>query len=174
MHDHDHPHHHGGGHEHPAPRPIGPGHNRPQATTQWQVPHLPEGSAPPIAPTNQDLDLVEDSFVENFARASDPTSFLRLAGIPFVGVDSKGSRLHLLRVELEHRTDVGAISPLLGGEGMRYDPLPARLVSQRRRLLFIYHDGQQQAALDFAEARALKDQSAASKFAIASGGDDAL
>ena len=46
---------------------------------------------------------------------------------------------------------------------MRYDPLPARLVSQRRRLAFVYHDGRSVERLDFVEARRLTDQSAASR-----------
>jgi hypothetical protein len=87
-------------------------------------------------------------------------------GKPFVGVDGSGRRLHLLRVETESITDVGAVAPLLGGEGVRYDPLPARLVSQRRRLAFVYHDGRSVERLDFAEARRLTDQSAASRFAL--------
>ena len=73
---------------------------------------------------------------------------------------------HLLRVEIEGLTDVGAVSPLLGGAGVRYDPLPARMVSQRRRLAFVYHDGRRIVRLHFAEARALRDDSAPSQIAI--------
>jgi hypothetical protein len=120
----------------------------------------------PTPPAERDLDLVETSFVEGFGRAPDPTSFLRLASIPFVGVAADGRRLHLLRVEIEGLTDVGAVSPLLGGAGVRYDPLPARMVSQRRRLAFVYHDGRRIVRLHFAEARALRDDSAPSQIAI--------
>ncbi len=141
-------------------------HNRPKAATQWQVPHRPEGAAAPPMVPERDLDLVEASFVEGFARCSDPTSFLRLAGIPFVGVDADGRRLHLLRVETESLTDVGAVAPLLNGEGVRYDPLPARLVSQRRRLSFVYHDGSGTVRLAFAETRRLRDESGGSRFAL--------
>ena len=42
--------------------------------------------------------------------------------------------LNLLRVEVEDVTDVGSAVPLIGGQGMRYDPFPAKLVSRRRRL----------------------------------------
>ena len=161
MHDdHDHPADHG--HDHAHPHAL-PGHNRKAA--QWQVAHLP-GAEDLTPPAERDVDLVETSFVEGFERTSDPTSFLRLAGIPFVGVDGTGRRLHLLRVEIESLTDLGAVSPLLNGEGMRYDPLPARLVSQRRRLAFVYHDGRGVVRLDFAEARRLRDESAASRFAV--------
>ena len=109
----------------------------------------------PITPRERDLDLVEASFVEGFTRCSDATSFLRLAGIPFVGVAAYGRQLHLLRVEIKDITDVGSAVPLLGGEGMRYDPLPEKLVSRRRHLSFVYHDGGQVVHLGFAEVRAL-------------------
>jgi hypothetical protein len=161
---HDHEHSHGHDHDHHA---AGPGHNRPKGAVQWQIAHRPEAVEDPTPPAERDLDLVEASFVEGFVRAPDPTSFLRLANIPFVGVDRSGRRLHLLRVETESMTDVGALAPLLGGEGVRYDPLPARMVSQRRRLAFAYHDGQRVVRLDFSQARALVDESAASRFTIA-------
>ena len=109
-----------------------------------------------------DLDLVEASFVESFATTKDVTSFLRLAGIPFVGADAAGRRFNLLRVEVEEVSDVGAVMPLVGGAGYRYDPLPARFVSRRRKLAFAYHDGAETLSLDFAAARALKDIDAAS------------
>jgi hypothetical protein len=152
--------------EHPTLAPGGPGHNRPAA--QWQTPHLPDGAAAGEPPEVRDLDLLETSFVEGFGRASDPTSFLRLAGIPFVGVDRAGCRLHLLRVELEDLTDVGAVSPLLGGQGVRYDPLPSQMVARRQRLAFVYHDGRQMVRLAFTEARALIDESAGARFELAS------
>ncbi len=167
-------HHHGHGHDHHHQRHVHPhpgsaagsGHNRPRAPVQWQVPHRPEGEQIESTPAERDLDLVEKSFIEGFVRALDPTSFLRLASIPFVGVDASGRRLHLLRVETQSLTDVGAVAPLLGGEGVRYDPLPAKLVAQRQRLSFVYHDGRNTTRLDFAEARKLADESAASQFAL--------
>ncbi|TIY05739.1 hypothetical protein [Mesorhizobium sp.] len=56
--------------------------------------------------------------------------------------------------------------PLVGGNGVAYHPLPARLASHRRRLVFIYHDGNAQKPLGFAAARTLTDRSAASQFAV--------
>jgi hypothetical protein len=163
-HDHDH-HHHGDGHHHPHPL----GHNGPAGRpVQWQTPHLPpdQTQEPPVDLGMVDLDLVETAFLEGFARAPDPSSFLRLAGIPFVGETAEGSRLHLLRVETEDLVDVGAVMPLVGGAGVAYHPLPTRLTSHRRRLAFIYHDGAEQKHLGFAAARALTDRSAASQFAL--------
>lgn len=141
---------HDGPHDHPHPH----GHNARRAA-QWQTPHLPPGEPHQVAEPEADIDLVEASFVEGFSRCSDPTSFLRLARIPFSGTDGGGRQLHLLRVEIEDVTDVGSAVPLLGGQGMRYDPLPAALVSRRRRLSFAYHDGEQIVRLDLAATRAL-------------------
>lgn len=138
---------------------AGPGHNRPGASpAQWQTPHLPkgsevqvdEGAAPP------DADLVEGSFVEGFSTASDPTSFLRLAGIPFTATDETGKRLCLLRVQLDQTTDVGSVTPHLGGQSYRYDPLPSKLVSRRQRLRLVYHDGETLREFSFQKARCLK------------------
>lgn len=141
--------------DHHAP---GPGHNAPpRRPLQWQTPHLPPVHAGPDdqPPGEQDLDMVEAAFAEGFATASDPTSFLRLAGIPFAATGTDGAALGLLRVELDSVADVGSITPRLGGGTFRYDPLPAKMVSRRRRLRFVYHDGTGLRSLGFAEARAL-------------------
>lgn len=161
---HDHAHDHGGGHSHGHSH--GHGHNHPPArATQWQTPHLPHDHAhdAPEDPRATDLDLVEAAFAEGFASASDVTSFLRMAGVPFVGEDATGRRFHLLRVEMEDMVDVGAVAPLLGGGGVRYDPLPAKMTSRRRRLAFVFHDGQQVVRLPYASARALADRTEASQ-----------
>jgi hypothetical protein len=125
---------------------------------QWQTPHRAEAPAeaggPPPEP---DLDLVEKAFAENFPRASDPTSFLRLARIPFAGRAPDGHVLHLLRVEYAEATDVATVTPHLGGASFRYDPLPAAMTSRRRRLAFVYHDGHGPRALTLAETRVLGD-----------------
>ena len=151
-HDHDHG---GAGAIH-----FGPGHNHarpPQRVVQWQRPHLDAAHAHDDAHDHAepDLDLVETAFVEAFAIASDPTSFLRLAQVPFEATAPDGARLALLRVEVDAVTDVGSVMPHLGGESFRYDPLPAVLVTRRRRLRFIYGDGRSTRALSFAEVRAL-------------------
>lgn len=153
-HEHAHGHEHGHGHHHHRHAP--PGHNGGAAAVQWQTPHLPPGQATAAsAPPERDLDLVEAAFAEGFLRCSDATSFLRLAGVGFAARGAAGERLSLLRVEIEDVTDIGGVTPLLGGAGLRYDPLPERLVSRRRRLHFVYHDGEALRRLDFAAARAL-------------------
>jgi hypothetical protein len=150
-HDHDH-HHHGNGasaghnHAHPA-----------RGTVQWQTPHLPPEHEHHHAHGEPDLDLVEAAFVQGFTVASDPTSFLRLARVPFEGEDAEGKKLVLLRVETEAVTDVGSVTPQLGGGTLRYDPLPAKMVAQRRRLRFVYFDGAALRPLTLGEVRGLKE-----------------
>ncbi|CDX23098.1 conserved hypothetical protein [Mesorhizobium sp. ORS 3324] len=168
-HSHDHSdghHHHGSIGRHHHPHAVG--HNGPAGKPlQWQTPHLPREHAPePPDPRTTDLDLVETAFLDGFARAPDPSSFLRLAGIPFLGETADGTRLHLLRVETQDLVDVGAVMPLIGGAGVTYNPLPAKLTSHRRRLAFVYHDGNGQRPLDFSEARLLIDRSAAAEIAM--------
>ncbi len=150
-HDHDH-HHHGNG-------ASGHNHAAPPRAAQWQTPHLPHGHEPEEHHHEPDLDLVEQAFVESFTTCTDPTSFLRLARIPFEAKDASGRALVLLRVETDGVTDVGSVTPQLGGGAFRYDPLPARMVSQRRRLRFVYFDGSGPRALTLAEVRELSSSS---------------
>ena len=133
---------------------AGAGHNAPQPV-QWQTPHRPHGHVHPDDHDHEpDLDLVEAAFVEGFARAPDPVSFLRLAGVPFKS-ERDGLPLDLVRVEIESATDVASVTPLLGGRGHRVAPLPASHVGHRRRLGFHYLAGEEMVRLDLAEARAL-------------------
>lgn len=138
---------------------AGVGHNHMNSSgqpMQWQVLHSdfnPSGSEQHGAVT--DLDLVEAAFVEGFLAASDPTSFLRLARVPFRATARDSAKLALLRVEIDSITDVGAITPHLGGETFRYDPLPAPMVSRRRCLRFIYFDGTRLHPLGLADVMVL-------------------
>ena len=143
----------GGGHGH------GPnqGHNH-RDTAQWQVPHKSDHDQAGDEHRHEhepDFDLVEQAFVAGFQSAPDPTSFLRLAGIPFEAKLADGTELKLLRVSQERRVDIGALAPHLGGETFRYDPLPAQMVSKRDHLVFIYFDGAKTRPYAFEDARAL-------------------
>jgi hypothetical protein len=112
-------HHHGGGGHWSSDGRAAPGHNSQPSATQWQTPHRPQDQGDAAPPRPKDIDLVEASFVEGFSHASDVTSFLRLAGIPFVGVAAGGRRLHLLRVEITDVADVGSVAPIVGGGAFR-------------------------------------------------------
>jgi len=155
AHDGHHHHHDDQGHHHPHPRI---GHNGAAPVRQWQTPHWPEDAHREEAPAEPDLDLVESAFLDAFPRAPDPTSFLRLAGVPFVGRNAEGKTLNLLRVENDQVTDVGSITPHLGGEGFGYAPLPAAMTSRRQTLTFVYQASRGVVRLSLAEAKALEDR----------------
>jgi hypothetical protein len=157
---HDH-HHDDGGGTTVRTEAAGAGHNqslRPRPSAQWQTPHRSHGEHDHVHDLGEaDVDLVEAAFVEGFLVASDPTSFLRLARVPFEATRADGTKLALLRVEVDAVADVGAVTPHLGGGSFRYDPLPARMVSRRKRLRFVYFDGEEPRPLDLAEVRALTE-----------------
>jgi hypothetical protein len=145
----------GGSQGYQAPPAVGHNHaHLPRSVIQWQAPHLGEGHQAHHEQGEPDLDQVEAAFVEGFAAASDPTSFLRLSNVPFEATAVDGGKLVLLRVETDLVTDVGSIMPHLGGATFRYDPLPAAMVTRRRRLRFIYRGADGIRALTFAEVRA--------------------
>ena len=152
RHEQEHPHLSGNG----ASAGAGHNHRALPRTAQWQTPHLSNGYDRYYHHHDEpDLDLVENAFAESFADASDPTSFLRLARVPFEATDAEGNRLVLLRVECEASVDVGSVSPRLGGGEMRYAPLPRRMTTRRRRLRFIYFDGSAPRSLTLGETRDL-------------------
>jgi hypothetical protein len=144
-----------GGRDWSAAIDIHHNHPVPGQPAQWQTPHRERAQDKVVRRAEPDLDLVEAAFAEGFAEASDPTSFLRLAQIPFEAVADDGAKLALLRVEVEAVTDVGSLTPHLGGGSMRFDPLPAQMVSRRKRLRFVYFDGTILRPLDLARVRAL-------------------
>ena len=153
-HEHGHEHGHDHAHDHHHDHVHGPGHNHPhaeRAPVQWQMPHQPDGATSAPSP-EPDLDKVEAAFVDGFISAPDPTSFLRLARIPFE-IAAGESSLKLLRVEIDALTDVGSLAPHLGGGTFRYDPLPSNFISRRRRLRFVYFDGASLRPLSYAELR---------------------
>ena len=152
-------HHHHGQHHDEHRHDAGPGHNHAEPArklAQWQTPHLPAGARDPQSAAEADLDLVERAFLEGFATASDPTSFLRLAGIPFEADDGAGKRLVLLRVETDAVTDVGSVTPHVGGASFRYDALPAKMTTRRGRLRLVYFDGDGLRPLSLEQAKSLK------------------
>src|SRR5258708_24584954 len=110
---HHHDHESGGSPSQPEIARIGHNQgNMPVRPAQWQVLHgdpKPGGSEPGSAVT--DLDLVEAAFAEGFLAAGDPTSFLRLARVPFPAMTPDGAKLAPFRVEIDSIADVRAIPP---------------------------------------------------------------
>jgi hypothetical protein len=135
-----------------------PGHNRREdgSVAQWQTPHISAKSHTAQANSDPDIDLVELAFLRALAAAPDPTSFLRVAQIPFEARTSNGTRLVLLRIETESITDVGSVMPHLGGGSFHYHPLPGRMATRRERLRFVYFDGREPQVLTLALVRGLR------------------
>ena len=135
-----------------------PGHNSAGGgrVAQWQTPHLEEHAHATSANPEPDVDLIEVAFIRGLAAAPDPTSFLRVAQIPFEARTSSGTRLVLLRIETESITDVGSVMPHLGGGSFHYHPLPGRMATRRERLRFVYFDGREPQALTLALVRGLR------------------
>jgi hypothetical protein len=147
-HDHPHPHDHR--------REGGLGHNQPGPhATQWQGPLSRPGAA--SAAEEPDFDLVEEAFCEAAAIASDPTSFLRLAGVPFVADLGGGNRMRLLSFSIANETEVGAIAPGFAAADPVYHPLPASRVRKLRRLRFTYHTAEGAKEFSLSEVRNLPD-----------------
>ena len=159
AHDHLHDHSNGGGGA-LAAAPAGIGHNRPvepQRPVQWQTPHRDD--APAAARGGSVPRPISTWSRPPSSRAFSPPA-TRPASCGWRGCRSKataadGAKLALLRVEVDSVADVGSITPHLGGASFRYDPLPARMVSRRKRLRLVYFDGQKPRMLDLAEALSL-------------------
>jgi hypothetical protein len=145
---HDHPHTHSHAH--------GPGHNRPGPhATQWQKPLSRDATPAPTA--EPDFDLVEEAFCDAAQTASDPTSFLRLAGVPFVADLGGGKRMRLLSYSIASETEVGAVAPGFEAAEPVYHPLPAARVRKLRRLRFTYHTAEGVKEFSLYEVRNLPD-----------------
>jgi hypothetical protein len=147
--------------EHSAHReavaPAGrPGHNAGFPTaSQWQDPKTDETQQ--ARPADRDLDLVEQEFYRSALTSTDPTSLLRLAGVPFVVDIGDGKLMRLLSISVSDEIEVGAISPGYGGSDVVYHPVPASRVTHSRNLRFVYHTPDGIRAFTYAEIRNLPD-----------------
>lgn len=65
--------------------------------------------------------------------------------------------MKIANLETAAVTDVGSVTPQLGGGAMRYDPLPAKMVAQRRRLRVVGFDGGSLRPLTLGEVRELNE-----------------
>jgi hypothetical protein len=147
--------HDGHDHQHPKHHP-GRGHNNPgRVAVQWQ---RPEGEPVPIPGEGEpDLDLVENAFCEAALAASDPTSLLRLARIPFIAELADGTRIRLLSYSIEHEAEIGSVAPGFTAAEPVYHPIPASRVATHRRLRFRYHTAAGLRDFTLAELRGLAE-----------------
>ena len=93
-------------------------------------PHMEENA--------EEMRAVEAAFIAGFRGAPDKQAFLRLSGIP-LSLDRPGATaLKLIEVKLEDTFRVGSASPGFATRELSYQPLPAALVSQTTKLIFVY------------------------------------
>lgn len=124
-HDHHHHHHH---HDH---APHGHGHNHAHGDHMHSHMHEHDEAA--------DLQVLATQFIEGFLQASDKTSYLKLAGVPFERPSKDGAEaLKLIDVELTTDWQVGTASPSFGSRDLSYLPFPGEMVRERTNMSLIY------------------------------------
>ena len=82
-----------------------------------------------------DLQVLATQFIEGFLQASDKTSYLKLAGVPFERPSKDGDKaLKLIDVELKTDWQVGTASPSFGSRELSYLPFPGAAAQLPDRL----------------------------------------
>jgi urease accessory protein len=96
--------------------------------------------------TAEERKALEAVFIEGFRNAADKIGFLRLAHVPLELAD--GGKL--VEVQLQDRTEVGAVSPGFGSRELVYQPLPGRLARSTGELVLVYQtlEGRRALTLD--------------------------
>ncbi|WP_282093965.1 hypothetical protein [Epibacterium ulvae] len=133
---HDHPHHHN--HDH---APHGHGHNHAHGDHLHSHMHHEDEAA--------DLQVLAAQFIDGFLKASDKTSYLKLAGVPFERPAKDGKKaLKLIDVELKTDWQVGTASPSFGSQELSYLPFPGEMVQERTNMSLIYVSLKEKSTLD--------------------------
>lgn len=140
-HDHVHHHHHRD-HEHAHPHSYaGHGHNHAHGDHLHSHMHDEDEAA--------DLQVLAAQFIEGFLQASDKSSYLKLAGVPFERPAKDGAKsLKLIDVELKTDWQVGTASPSFGSRELSYLPFPGEMVRERTNMSLIYVSMDEKSTLD--------------------------
>lgn len=95
------------------------------------------------------LQVLATQFIDGFVQASDKTSYLRLAGVPFER-PGKGSdtALKLVDVHLATEWQVGMASPSFGSRELSYLPFPGEMVRERTNMSLVYVSMDEKSLLD--------------------------
>ncbi|OIQ32894.1 MAG: hypothetical protein BM562_03930 [Alphaproteobacteria bacterium MedPE-SWcel] len=137
---HDHPHHHDHDHTHSHAH-HGHGHNHPHGDHLHSHMHHEDEAA--------DLQVLATQFIEGFLQATDKTSYLKLAGLPFERPSKDGAKaLKLIDVELKTDWQVGTASPSFGSRELSYLPFPGQMVQERTNMSLIYVSMDERSTLD--------------------------
>lgn len=113
------------------PHDFGPGHNHPEADHLHSHLHPDDEAA--------DLQVLTAQFIDGFINATDKTSYLRLAGVPFE-IDGPGgaNTLKLVDVEMSTNWQVGTASPSFGSRELGYLSFPGEMVGERTNMTLVY------------------------------------
>ena len=104
-----------------------------------------------------ELQVLASQFIEGFVQASDKTSFLRLAGVPFEKAGAGGAQaLKLVDVELKADWQVGTASPSFGSRELSYLPFPGEMVQERTNMALVYVSMDEKVLVDIREFLAAK------------------
>jgi len=96
-----------------------------------------------------DLQVLAAQFIEGFVQASDKTSYLKLAGVPFERPGTGGAKaLKLVDVELKTEWQVGTASPSFGSRELSYLPFPGQMVRERTNMSLVYVSMEEKSLLD--------------------------
>ena len=96
-----------------------------------------------------DLQVLATQFIDGFLQASDKTSYLKLAGVPFERASKDGAKsLKLIDVELKTDWQVGTASPSFGSRELSYLPFPGEMVQERTNMSLIYVSMDEKSTLD--------------------------
>lgn len=134
-HDHHHNHH---DHDH---APHWHGHNHAHGDHMHSHMHEHDEAA--------DLQVLAAQFIDGFLQASDKTSYLKLAGVPFERPTKDGAKaLKLIDVELKTDWQVGTASPSFGSRELSYLPFPGEMVQERTNMSLIYVSMDERSTLD--------------------------
>ena len=88
--------------------------------------------------SGDDAALLEAAFIEGFRAATDKSSFLRLAHVPFELPGPDGLGLKLMEVRIADRFEVGAATPGFGTAELVYHPIPGPMVRGTTQITFVY------------------------------------
>ena len=96
-----------------------------------------------------ELQILTAQFIEGFVQASDKTSYLRLAGVPFERPGAGGATaLKLVDVELKTEWQVGTAAPSFGTRELSYLPFPGEMVRERTNMVLVYVSMDEKSLLD--------------------------
>ncbi|MTI06607.1 hypothetical protein E1180_13880 [Roseibium denhamense] len=86
----------------------------------------------------EELQALSTSFMDGFRQATDKTSYLRIAGIPFQRTGSDGLTQHLVDAQIISNWQIGTASPAFASKELVYMPFPGALVRERETMTFTF------------------------------------